>query len=100
MLLRWSANCNPLRILGVSVPRSRLVRADFGQGTWCVPWLGCRIRPQPAGDLADSVEESGMQLKHIGRRATMVAAVCAAAALTLGATAGANATTPSSGTSG
>jgi serine protease len=42
-----------------------------------------------------------MQLKHIGRRATMVAAVCAAAALTLGATAGANATpTPSSGASG
>jgi serine protease len=38
-----------------------------------------------------------MQLKHIGRRATMVAAACAAAALTLGATAGANATTPSSG---
>ena len=25
---------------------------------------------QPAGDLADSVEESGMQLKHVGRRAT------------------------------
>src|SRR5882762_5185088 len=38
-----------------------------------------------------------MQLKHIGRRATMVAAACAVAALTLGATAGANATTPSVG---
>jgi hypothetical protein len=38
-----------------------------------------------------------MQWKHIGRRATMVAAACAAAALTLGATAGANATTPSIG---
>ncbi|HYS37290.1 MAG TPA: hypothetical protein VEO01_16860 [Pseudonocardiaceae bacterium] len=41
-----------------------------------------------------------MQLKHVGRRATLVAAVCAAAALTLGATAGASATTPAGGASG